>query len=157
MLREFDRKFWGTYECAYCRQHGLADKIRGRWCLKERDLKERPVVRELRDGRLEFYSTGDVWDFLRECEEEAPDRYDPVEIVRTVVGICPLSFVTQQTEYLLSIVGLFTNEGGIQMLPYPAMGIDNPALFFQAAVAVLDEQNRAQREHAEKKQKGGDK
>ena len=73
------------------------------------------------------------------------------------MGICPLSFVTRQTEYLLSVVGLFTNEGGIQMLPYPAMGIDNPALFFQAATAVLDEQNRAQREAMEKKKAGGDK
>ena len=111
----------------------------------------------MRESRgLEFRTTGEVWEFLRECREEAPDRYDPVDIVRTVVGICPISFVTRQTEYLLSIVGLFTNEGGIQSLPYPAMGIDNPNLFFQAVTAVLDEQGRVQREQmAKKKPKGG--
>lgn len=114
------------------------------------------MVRELRGGRLEFHSTEEVWEFLRKCEKETPDRYDPIDVVRTVVGICPVSFVTRQSEYLMSIVDLFTNEGGIQSLPYPAMGIDNPALFFQAVVAVLDEQNRAQREQmAKKKPEGG--
>jgi hypothetical protein len=42
-------------------------------------------------------------------------------------------------------------------LPYPALGIDNPALFFQAATAVLDEQNRVEREHMAKKKQGGEK
>ena len=112
------------------------------------------MVREERG--LEFRSVAEVWEFLRECKKTAPDRYDPVEIVRTIVGICPVSFVTKQTEYLLSIAGLFTNEGGIHILPYPALGIDNPALFFQAVTAVLDEQNRVEREHmAKKKSEGG--
>lgn len=114
------------------------------------------MVRERRGETLTFRSTDDVWEFLRECEKAKPDRYDPIDIVRTVVGICPVSFVTKQSEYLMSIVDLFTNEGGIQSLPCPAMGIDNPALFFQAVVAVLDERNRAQSEHmAKKKPKGG--
>ena len=111
----------------------------------------------MRESRgLEFRTTGEVWEFLHECKKEAPGRYDPVDIVRTVVGICPISFVTRQTEYLLSIVALFTNEGGIQSLPYPAMGIDNPNIFFEAVIAVMDEQNRVQREQmAKKKPKGG--
>ena len=114
------------------------------------------MVRRLRGEQVEFRSRADVWEFLREYQEEEPDKYDPVNTVRTVVGICPLSFVTRQTEYLLSIVDLFTGESGITSLPYPAMGIENPALFFQAAVAVMDESGRAQRELMDKKKSGGD-
>uniref|UniRef100_A0A6M3IU83 Uncharacterized protein n=1 Tax=viral metagenome TaxID=1070528 RepID=A0A6M3IU83_9ZZZZ len=114
------------------------------------------MVRQLRGETLEFHTTGEVWEFLRECKTERPDDYDPVDIVRTVVGICPFSFLTKQTEYLLSVVSLFLSEDGIHTFPYPMLGIDNPAIFFQAAIAIMDETARVQNEAAQKK-KGGDK
>jgi hypothetical protein len=112
------------------------------------------VRRRIGAEELVFSSREDVDEFLRQCKEDRPDQYDPVDILRDVVGICPISFLTPQTEYLLSVVGYFINEGGIHTFPYPLKGIDNPALFFQAAACILDETHKAERE---KISEGGEK
>lgn len=132
-------KKWKSWDCDVCRAQELDNAIRGRRCLRESSLEEAPIeIQTGKETRL-FSSRDDVYDFLRECELENPQEYDPVRILKNILGVCPVSFVTLQSQYLLSAVSFFTDEGGIRMLPYPALGYDNPALFFQSVSIVLPE------------------
>jgi hypothetical protein len=62
-----------------------------------------------------------------------------------------MSFITDQTKYLLSTVGYFIGEHGITSFPYPSLGIENSALFFQVAGIVMSERAAFQKYMIEKK------
>jgi len=62
-----------------------------------------------------------------------------------------MSFITDETVYLLSTVGIFLGEHGITSFPYPSDGIENSALFFQVAAIIMSERAAFAKDMMDKK------
>jgi hypothetical protein len=102
----------------------------------------------------ELDTIADIYTELTKGQKEAEERgkdFDLEKNLRQVFGICPMSFITDQTVYLLSTVGIFIGEHGITSFPYPSLGIENSALFFQAANIIMSERAAFQKDLLEKK------